>query len=331
MSDTGVALTRGMLRGIEALLGTDAEFSAQLASLRTAEAAEWISALRLLRLYRPDRTEALARATFADASAPSRAIALGGMTQLFVGGSRWRAIDSMRAANAFAIRPGFEWAVHRMTVAAGILGAATPDRAADAASQLAVGLPPDSALALFNRRSVWHDGWLIGAFHAAHGDTALAARWSDALGALPSGGSPKEYARALQADVRSRLALRRGDRDSALVYARRAFALWNVHSENTIEMMPEPALRFQFATLLRDAGRRDSASALLSSLVPPTTWMGFYSARAALELAELKERAGETREAERHYLLASALWAHTDPEFASFRQRAREGLRRLSD
>ena len=127
------------------------------------------------------------------------------------------------------------------------------------------------------------------------------------------------------------MALRRGNRDSALAHARRAFALWDIHSENTIEMMPEPAIRFQFATLLRDAGRSDSASALLASLVPPTTWMGFYSARAALELAELKERQGETREAERHFLLASFLWAHTDPEFAAFRTRAREGLRRLSD
>jgi serine/threonine-protein kinase len=330
-SDTAVALTRGMLRGIDALFASDAEFRSQLVTLRRAEAAEWISALRLLRLYRPDRTEEFARATLADATAPSRPIALGGMAQLMVGGSRWRAIDSMRAAGAFAVRPGFEWAVHRMTVAAGILGAATPERAADAASQLAAGMPPDSALALFNRRSVWHDGWLIGAFHASYGDTVLASRWATAMGTLPSGGSPKEYARALQADILSRLALRRGDRDSALAHARRAFALWDVHSENTIEMMPEPAIRFQFATLLRDAGRRDSASALLSSLVPPTTWMGFYSARAALELAELKERSGERREAERHYLLASALWARTDPEFASFRRRAREGLRRLSD
>ncbi|MGH7637333.1 MAG: hypothetical protein ACREOK_06740, partial [Gemmatimonadaceae bacterium] len=234
-------------------------------------------------------------------------------------------------ANAFAIRPGFDQVVDRMTIAAGILGASTSERALDAARRIAVGLPPDSALALFNRRNVWHDGWLIGAFHAAFGDTVLASRWGDAMATLPSGGSPKEYARALQADIRSRLALRRGDRASALAYARQAFALWDIHSENTLENQPEPAIRFHFATLLRDAGRSDSASALFSSLAPPTTWMGFYTARAALELAELKERAGELREAERHYLLAAALWANADPEFAALRRRAREGLQRLTD
>lgn len=330
-SDTSVAMMRGMLRGIDALLATNDEFTARLPVLRAAEAAEWIAVLRMLRLYRPDRTEQLARATLADVGASSRPIALGSMVQMLVGGSRWRAVDSMRNANAFAIRPGFDQIVDRMTVAAGILGAATGERAADAAQRVSVGLPPDSALALFNRRNVWHDGWLIGAFHAAHGDTLLASRWSEAIGTLPSGGSPKEAARALQADIRSRLALRRGDRESALAYARQAFALWDIHSENTLENQPEPAIRFHFATLLRGAGRSDSASALLRSLVPPTTWMGFYSARAALELAELKERAGETREAERHYLLASALWANTDPEFAALRRRAEEGLQRLHD
>jgi hypothetical protein len=238
-------------------------------------------------------------------------------------------VDSLRAKGLFEMRPGFSTAVDRMLVAAALGGAATPVRAVVAAARLAEGMPPDSAKALFDRRNVWHDGWLIGAYHAMYGDTSLARRWSAALGAMPAWGSPREYGKSLQADVDSRLALRRGDRAAALVHARRAYALWDVHSENQLEFMPEPAIRYQFAGLLRDAGRADSARALFSSFVPPTTWMGFHSVRGALELAELEERAGLRRDAERHYMIAARWLEQTDPDGAAARARAQAGLRRL--
>jgi hypothetical protein len=287
--------------------------------------------VRLLRMFRPDRLEQFARLTLADSAGPNRPIAIGTLVQLYTAGGRWRMLDSMRSANAFSIRTGFETVVDRMTIAAAIAGTASPDRVSPVADRLGSTLPPDSALALFNRRNVWHDGWLVGAFHAMYGDTALANRWRVAMGTLPSGGSPKEYAKALQADIASRLAARRGDHAGALAHARQAFALWDVHSENQFEMLPEPAIRFQLAGLLRDAGRADSASALFSSLVPPTTWMGFYTARGALELAELQERAGRTRDAERNYMIASLLWERGDADVAALRNRARLGLTRLAD
>jgi len=330
--DTVTAFARGMLRGIDALLGTDAEFSRDLPSLsRAASAPEWISVLRLVRLFRPDRTEQLVRTTLADETSPVRPIALGATMQVLVSGSRWSAMDSLRAKGLFEMRPGFAAAVDRMLVAATFGGAAAPERAVQAVARLATGMPPDSAKALFDRRNVWHDGWLIGAYHAMYGDTVLARRWSAALGAMPPGGSPREYGKSLQADVDSRLAQRRGDRLNALEHARRAYALWDVHSENQLEFMPEPAIRYQFAGLLRDIGRADSARALFSSFVPPTTWMGFHSVRGALELAELEERAGLRREAERHYMIAARWLEHTDVEGKAALARALAGLRRLAD
>ena len=329
-SDTTAAFARGMLRGIDALIGSDADFARDLPSLsRAASAPEWISVLRLVRLFRPDRTLQLLRTTLADETSPVRPIALGASMQALVSGSRWSVVDSLRATGLFEMRPGFSTAVDRMLVAAALGGAATPARAFEAVTRLAVGMPPDSAQALFDRRSVWQDGWLIGAYHAMYGDTALARRWSAALGAMPPGGSPREYGKSLQADVDSRLSLRRGDRPAALAHARRAYALWDVHSENQLEFLPEPAIRFQFAGLLRDAGRADSARALFSSFVPPTTWMGFHSVRGALELAELEERAGLRRDAERHYMIAARWLELTDADGSAAKARAQAGLRRL--
>lgn len=330
-TDTAFALTRGMLRGIEGLLATDAAFTAALPTRHHAPAAEYIAIIRMLRMFRPDRTEQLARATVADVGSANRPIALGTLVQLLMAGSRMRAMDSMRASGVFGIRPGFDAVVDRMTVAAAIAGGAPAEDAVVPVARLEEGMTPDSAKALFMKRSVWHDGWLVGAYHAMYGDTALARRWGAALGALPAGGSPREYGRALEADVASRLAVRRGDRAEALRQARVAYTLWDIHSENALEMLPEPAIRFQFASMLRDAGRADSARAMFSSFVPPTTWMGFYTARGALELAELQERAGERRDAERNFLIATLLWERADPTAAWLRNRARAGLRRLAD
>jgi len=88
-------------------------------------------------------------------------------------------------------------------------------------------------------------------------------------------------------------------------------------------------MRFQMAVLLRATGRPDSAAVLLRSLVPPTTWMGFYTARASLELGELAEGRGDRQAAARHYAMALALWRWGGPEVAMWRDRAQNGLRRM--
>jgi tetratricopeptide (TPR) repeat protein len=326
--DTTQAMARGLMRGVEALRGNSQESARIIAQNTNVPLPQWIAAYRMLRLYRPDLAEALAHATLADASSGNRTVAVQALTSLSSAQSRWSVIDSMRVAQTYAQLPGFETAVDRMAVAASIAGATTEARGARGAAALSVGLPPDSALALLNKRNVWHDGWLVGAYHAMYGDTALARRWRNALGTLPPGGSPREYGRALQADLDARLAARQGDRGRALQHARRAFELWDTHTENQPDFMPEPAIRFQLATLLRDSNRPDSAAALLRSMVPPTTFMGFYTARAALELADLEATANRA-DAERHYLLASRLWERSDPSVAPLKERARRGLARL--
>ena len=68
--------------------------------------------------------------------------------------------------------------------------------------------------------------------------------------------------------------------------------------------MPDPAIRFNLAALLRAQNSPRDAALLFRSLVPPTTWLGFYTPRAALELAELEEANGDRAGARRHYLIA---------------------------
>ena len=82
-------------------------------------------------------------------------------------------------------------------------------------------------------------------------------------------------------------------------------------------------MRFHLAALLRASNRPDSAAGLFRSLVPPTTWMGFYTARASLELAEIEEARGDRADALRHILTAMRLWEHGDSAVSSLRDRAR--------
>ena len=328
-SDTIQGFARGLMRGVEALRADDQAFARIVSQNTNIPLPQWISMYRMLRLYQPARAEELARATLTDVASGNRSLGISALSQISAAESRWAVIDSMRRANAYGQMPGFEAGLDRAAIAASIAGTADEARGARAAEALAVGLPPDSAFALREKRDTWHDGWLIGAYHAMYGDTVLARRWRDALGRLPPGGSPREYGRAVQADVDARLSARRGDRAGALAHARRAYELWDIHTENQLESMPSVSIRFNLAMLLRDTDRPDSAAALFRSLVPPTTFMGFYTARAALELADLEAAKGNRADAERHYLLASRLWERAEPNVAPLRDRARRGLARL--
>ena len=90
-------------------------------------------------------------------------------------------------------------------------------------------------------------------------------------------------------------------------------------------------MRFHLAMQLRAADKPDSAAALFRSLVPPTTWMGFYTARAALELGEIEESRGERADAQRHVLTAMRLWERGDTSVAALRDRARRATARLGE
>ncbi len=87
-------------------------------------------------------------------------------------------------------------------------------------------------------------------------------------------------------------------------------------------------MRFHLALLYRANDMPDSATAVLRSLVPPTSWMGFLTARASYELGELAENRGDLAEAARQYRRAFRYWQHGGPEIAPWRGRAEAGLQR---
>jgi hypothetical protein len=57
--------------------------------------------------------------------------------------------------------------------------------------------------------------------------------------------------------------------------------------------------------------------------------MGYYTPRAALELAELEESSGDRANARRHYLIALRSWEQGDTAIGAYRDRARRGLTRV--
>jgi hypothetical protein len=326
--DTTSAMLSGMLRSAHALTVDDRQFAALVPELAKLSVTEWISMFRILRSYRPDRAERAIEAT-RKLGGPMLPLATRAAVQLMAAEGRWHAIDSLRRAGVFAMMTDFDRVVDRLIVAGAIAGAGDDVLATRSLASLAKGHPPDSALAQVNRAMIWQDGWLIGACEAMYGDTVLARRWQIALGALPAG-SPPLYATALRADIAARLAARRGDRATALDEARHAYVAWSDHSSASLEITPEPAMRFHLAGLLRAAGKTDSAVALFRSLVMPTTWMGFYTARSSLELGELMEQAGDRAAARTHYLIASRLWESGDRSVADLRERARRDIAGLT-
>jgi hypothetical protein len=303
----------------------DAGFPALADRIAARPLSDWVAVFRILRAYRPERAELLAEVTRRTAEAQLLRMAMGSQAQLYGAEGRWRALDSLRASGAFSTVPWLDRQVDQLATAAAVGGAGDDEVAKRAVTRLTSTMVPDSALAWLATRPVWLEGWLIGAYHAMYGDTTIANRWHVALGRLPKGGSPREYAAALQTDIAARLAARRGDRPAALQHARHALELWDIHTENQVEFLPEPAMRFHLASLLRSAGKTDSASALFRSLVLPVAWMGFYTARAALELAEIEEANGEKDAAQRHFLTALRLWDRGDTSVAALRARARRG------
>ncbi len=198
-----------------------------------------------------------------------------------------------------------------------------------AAAALSDYVRPETALEDWENKPVWWTAWLIAAFHATYGDTNVTARWRRTIGTFPPGGTSLDYAGALQADLDARILARRGDLDSAAVLSGRAHRLWTIHTENVLEGQPAPMIRFQTAMLLAATNRPDSAAALLRSLVPPTTWLGPVTARAAYELARLEAAAGNASEAARHYQTAIRLWERGGEEVADWLALARNGLAQL--
>jgi tRNA A-37 threonylcarbamoyl transferase component Bud32/tetratricopeptide (TPR) repeat protein len=333
LRDTTQPLVQSMLYALRAEVASDSAFGAMLPALAGQPAAGLITAVRFLRPSRPARAEQLlqhVRTSGAAGRPPD--FALGPLAQLWLAEGNVQRADSLLASGALNGSPYFRRMVQLNLVAADLAGVGVPAIATRTLTDLERDFPPDSAAAYFETRPIWWAGWLIGAHHAASGDPAVAERWSAALGRLPqdSTASPREWVPSLQADLAARLAGRRGDLSAALRDAQQAYRLWDVHSDNQSEAAPEPSMRLHLAMLHLASGHADSAAVYLRSLVPPTTWMGYLTARAWYELGRIATRRGNVDEAADALTRALELWDLGGDDVAAWRQRAREELQGLA-
>jgi tetratricopeptide (TPR) repeat protein len=326
--DTSGPLGRNERRALHALLAPDSQFEAMLTGLAAQPAAGRITTVRYLRNAAIRRYPPYLAALRASRDPEAIGLARAEGMRLDIAHGRTSRVDSAIAHGAYAENDFFRTA-QRFLVAADLAGVGDPAAARRAADALAAYVPADSAAALFERKPVWWTAWVLGAWNAQSGDTAVARRWIRAIGTLPPGGTSEDYIGSLQADIEARLASRRGDDRLALDRAKTAYALWTIHADNVGEAYPEPAMRLHLAMQYRMAGRADSARALLSSLVPPTTWMGFLTARASYELGELEQERGNVAAAAFHYSRAIAFWENGGSASAQWLTRTRGQLASL--
>ena len=324
-ADTTSPLARGSVLGIRAVLAGDSAFPALADTVAGRPLTEWISVLRVLRATNPPRAESLL--TRLTRSTGGGLTGSAELARLKVAQGRTAAVDSGITAGDYA-QSNLYRTLQLLLVAAGIADLSDSVATRGAVQALERYVPVDSAPAYFNSRPVWQAAWLLGAWHAQRGDTAAARRWHRVIGGFPGGGTPKEWREALQSDLEARLSARRGDRGAALRLAGRALTQWSIHTENQTEFSPEPGMRLHLAVLLRAAGRGDTAEALLRSLVVPTTWMGFLTARAWYELGELAEARRDYQAAADWYDRALRLWRSGGEEIRDWRARAEQGLER---
>ncbi|MFQ5750627.1 MAG: protein kinase, partial [bacterium] len=228
---------------------------------------------------------------------------------------------------ATGVLDGIRQALNRYFVTTSLARVGDRKATERAVNELMAYAPVDSFEAFFWTKNVWATGWAVAVYHATFGDTAEARIWQRALEKLPAGGTPLDYRGSLSADIEARIAVRRGDLETAERAARRAYELWGIHSGYFSPSHPEPAMRFHLAEILYANGTIEQAASLYRSLCPPHTWMGFYTARAAFELGRIEENRDHKDEARRYYLLAANLWEQGDSAVVgSWYRHAQDGL-----
>ncbi|MFQ5704991.1 MAG: serine/threonine-protein kinase [Gemmatimonadales bacterium] len=327
-ADTTNVLVRGARLAYRSLRVSDDGFTGLADTIANYTPLEWRPILRVLRRDRPDRHEFLLARLLAKrgVGVPRDAIryeqarmaaAVGSLRELY-------ATVTPRAGPPDWGQTRVKW----LLVAPAIAGVGDREIADSIVTDLQAYIPADSALAYFNQRPVWWNGWIVGAYHATYGDTAVAHRWQEAFATLPGEETFDDYRAALSNDLEARMLARRDDYAAALAAATKAHDQWGIHTENQVETHPEPAMRFHYAMLLSATGQPDSAINILRSLVPPTTWLGFYTARASFELGQLLETRGDRMAAARHYANALRYWERGGPEIEVWRAQARDGIER---
>jgi tetratricopeptide (TPR) repeat protein len=317
-ADTTSVLARGALLQLRALLASEAEFTRMLPVIGTASFPDQIAVIRALRSTHAERADRLVTQL-------SGRVWTGSWVQLRLGQLRARAVDSAYVAGAYASTPPLARAIDLLLIASALAGTTDPLISRAAFDRLNAYQPVDSAAALYGSRPIWHFGWALGAYEAQFGDTSAARRWSVALNQFRDrGGTPARWVDAVQADIEARLVARRGDSTTALAHARNAYEWWSIHSEAELENHPSHLIRLHLALLYRAQGEDRRAEALLESLMPPATWLGFLTTRASIELGEIALRVGDRREASRRFAYALQYLKTRDAE--PWRARALAGL-----
>ena len=329
--DTSNSQIRGALHATEALLLSDAEFSRRLPSFVAERPYGYIFVFRRLRAFRPDRAlELIHQVRSSSPPGPGFELAARSEFGLLVPAGQLRRADSLANSQALAAVEGIKDAVARTLLANALWGFQDSALTARIVGELDATYLVDSALARIDRQPIWIVSHLLGAWHASWGDTLKAIRWRDEAKRFPKGGEPRDWGESIAEAIEGRLLDRRGDSAAARAHHERAFQLWRIHTENQIEDMPEPHLRFRFAELLLSQGLTDSAAAIFRSLTTPTAWLGGHSARAWLRLGEIEERRRNRTEAARMFDHALRLWENGGPEVEAWKQRAAAGVRRNS-
>lgn len=329
LADTSGVVGRANIRSLRALLAGDTAFDEMLPELVSLPLEQFTQLVRDLRAANPARYRRYLDALAATPAAPMRPAARGEGMRLDIAEGWASRVDSMLEGGVYpSDQAQSRSTMEMLLVAADLAQVGDRDAAERAVAWLSRYVPADSALAYFQTRPVLWAGWLMGAWQAQVGDTTVARRWMDVLGTLPAGGTSEDYRGALQSDIEARLSVRRGDPESAIGLERTAMKLWTIHTANDFEFAPSPMMRLTLALLLRDAGQTQEAEALFSSLVLPTTWMGFLTARADFELGTLAAEQGHQADAELHFRRALGLWQDGGPAVTSWAERARAGLAR---
>lgn len=285
-----------------------------------------IHVIRRGRSVAPDRALRWSQRLYEEApGVRGRAVGLGSVFQIALGaGALSMAEETMRSDG---VSPYLRQTMLFRLLAADLVGVGDRARSEVAVEELAEAVPPDSVVAyLETSPEPWAVAWVVGAWHAALGDTAVARAYRDGIAASPRGGIPPDWPEALAADIDARLARRARDPDGAMEHALRAYELWTIHDPIAGEWYPEPAIRFHLAELRRESGDTGGAAALYQSFVH-YTWVGFYTPLAAYRLALHQTAMNDTEGARFALQQAVDLWSLGDIDVVGGRlAAAREAL-----
>ena len=256
-----------------------------------------------------------------------QSIGQGAQIQLWFGEGRIAMTDSLVRGG---LMQNIRQTLNRYFVAASMAGVGDAAATTRAVAELAAHAPMNSLDDYIDSKNmVWATGWAVAAYHAVFGDTLVARQWKNVIAQLPQNDRTWDWPAALAADIEARIAVNRGDIETAEREARIAYEAWGVHSSNELESHPEPAMRFHLAEILRSRGLLEESKRLYKSFVPPSNWSAFYTARSSWQLGVLAEHRGDLREAALHYSTALGLWSRGDASVAEWRRMADTALQRV--